>query len=98
MTVEFSKRALRDLDDIWERIAADDVAAADRVEAELEATIELLGKQPGIGHTREDLAPPTYRFLAVYSYLIVHRITGRRVRIVRIVHGARDVRRMFRRP
>ena len=97
MSVQLSKRAERDLDDIWSYIAQDDPRAADRVQDEIYAALALLGRHPRAGHTREDAGRANYRFWSVYSYLIVYRLHGRKVIVVRIVSGARDLRRLFRR-
>jgi plasmid stabilization system protein ParE len=53
----------------------------------------LLAKRPGIGHRRRDLCTDTcVRFHTVRIwYLIVYEIDTEPLRIVRILHGARDV-------
>ena len=65
--------ATRDLDQIWDYIADDNVEAADRVLSALEKAMQRLVRRPGIGHLRESLADRSYRFFLVYSYLIVYR-------------------------
>ena len=57
---ELSPRARLDLLEIWERIARDNLDTADRVIANIEATITLISSRPGIGHARPELNPPTY--------------------------------------
>jgi plasmid stabilization system protein ParE len=47
---------------------------------------------------REDLTDRPYRFWKVYSYLIIYRADTSPPRIVRVLHGARDVARELRRP
>lgn len=44
-----------DLDDIWEYIALDNIEAADRWVGKLLDAFELLARNPGMGHKREDL-------------------------------------------
>jgi plasmid stabilization system protein ParE len=44
------------LDEIWEYIASQNVEAADRVLARIEAAIAKLVLMPGLGHVREELA------------------------------------------
>ena len=63
--------AKRDVNDIWDYIANDNIEAADRVLDALESAMVKLAKNPGIGHWREELADKRHRFLLVYSYLIV---------------------------
>lgn len=48
--------AKRDLGDIWDFIAQDNVDAADRVLDALEAAMSKLAKNPGLGQWREELA------------------------------------------
>jgi len=51
----------RDLDGIWEYIAADDVEAADRWIGTLYDAFEALGQTPGMGRKREDFTPHPVR-------------------------------------
>jgi toxin ParE1/3/4 len=50
-----------------------------------------LAKNPGIGHTREELADRRHRFFLVYSYLIVYRFETQPLQVIRVLHAARDV-------
>lgn len=84
--------AARDIEDIWEHIAQDNIPAADRVASVLEAALSRLAKRPRIGHLREDLAARRHRFFVVYSYLIVYRFETKPLQIIRVLHAARDVR------
>lgn len=94
-TVLLSPEALNDLDEIWIFIAENDVAAADRNEQTLRSAITLLAGRPGIGHLRQDLTDQPVRFWPVDDYLIIYGYSGRRLEVVRVLHGARDVTRLF---
>jgi plasmid stabilization system protein ParE len=83
--------AKRDINDIWDYIAADSIEAADRVLDALESAMIKLAKNPGVGHWREELADKRHRFWLVYSYLIVYRHEAKPLQIVRVLHAARDV-------
>ncbi len=83
--------AERDLDNLWEYIAQDSVQAADRLIAEIFEAFEVLGRNPGIGHKREDLTKFPVLFWPVGNYLIIYRAAGSLVEVVAIVHGRRDV-------
>ena len=83
--------AKRDINDIWDYIANDNIQAADRVLEALENAILKLGKNPGIGHFREELADKRHRFFLVYSYLIVYRHETKPLQIIRVLHAGRDV-------
>ena len=83
--------ARRDVNDIWNYIASDNLEAADRVLDALESAMVKLAKNPGVGHWREELADKRHRFFPVYSYLIVYRDAPKPLQIVRVLHAARDV-------
>ena len=69
--------------------------ATDAVLSRLRTTMRRIASTPGTGHLRRDLADEPLRFVAVWSYLVVYRLTSP-VEIVRVVHGARDVARALR--
>ena len=86
-----TSRAEQDIGDIWDYIAGDSIAAADRVLESINQALHRLAKNPGIGHFREDLADRRHRFWLVYSYLIVYRFEPRPLQVIRVLHAARDV-------
>ncbi len=49
-----SPAALRDLDEIWDYIAQDNVAAADNLMRRIHERGELVAKQPLSGHSRAE--------------------------------------------
>lgn len=59
--------ARRDVNDIWDYIAGDNLEAADRVLLHLESAMAKLARTPGIGHWREGLADKRHRFFLVYD-------------------------------
>jgi antitoxin ParD1/3/4/toxin ParE1/3/4 len=91
-----SPEALQDLQDIWDFIASDNVAAADTLEDEFFEAFEQLARRPRMGHTRSDLTAREVRFWPVGSYLIVYRASGPRLQVVAVLHGARDVVEVIR--
>jgi toxin ParE1/3/4 len=88
-------RAKRDVNEIWDYIANDNIEAADRVLDALESAMVKLAKNPGVGHWREELADKSHRFWLVYSYLIVYRHEAKPLQIVRVLHAARDVQSLL---
>lgn len=62
-----------------------------RVVKDIRAALKLLGKQPGVGHVREDLTGRPVKFWPVYSYLIVYDPETEPIQILRVLHGMRDV-------
>jgi toxin ParE1/3/4 len=84
-------RAKQDVNDIWDYIADDNIEAADQVVESLESAMLKLAKNPGIGHWREELTDKRHRFFLVRSYLIVYRHETKPLKIIRVLHAARDV-------
>jgi toxin ParE1/3/4 len=95
MNVHISKRAQRDLDQIWDYIAQHNVDAANKVLDQIYDLMKLLGRFPRMGHTRADVGSSNLRFIAAYSYLIVHRLRGRKVTVIRVIHGAMNLKALF---
>jgi plasmid stabilization system protein ParE len=58
--------------------------------------VQRVGRMPGIGHMRKDLASEALRFWGVCSYLIVYRPDTNLVEVLDIIHGARDVATILR--
>ena len=87
--------AKADIREIVEYIRQRSPSAATRVQSELRAQMRRLADYPGIGHRRLDLAGDDLRFSSVYSYLIIYLPETRPLQIIRVVHGARDVKRIL---
>jgi plasmid stabilization system protein ParE len=64
MPIQFqlTPRALDDLDEIWNHIAADSVGAANRVEAAILAACSSLAKRPLLGPKRGEITTLPVRF------------------------------------
>jgi len=86
-----SVAATLDLDDIWEYIAADSTDAADRWVGKLFDAFEALGRNPGMGHKREDLTAHPVLFWPVGSYLVIYRAHRLPIEIVAVTRGGRDI-------
>jgi plasmid stabilization system protein ParE len=80
-----------DLDEIWEYIAHDNINAADRWIGKLFDAFEAIARNPGIGHTRQDLTDYPVLFWPVGAYLILYRLQIGRIEIVAVTQGARDI-------
>jgi toxin ParE1/3/4 len=85
-----------DLLEIWHHIAQDSIAAATKVTDRVEEAIEGLAQMPGKGHSRADVRNKAYRFWSVYSYVIGYRFDEETLIVVRVVHGRRNFRKLFR--
>ncbi|WP_220464976.1 type II toxin-antitoxin system RelE/ParE family toxin [Granulicella sp. 5B5] len=87
--------------DIYEVIALDKPLAAERWLTEIEERAAMLVEHPRLGVRRPEFEPSA-RILSVGNYLIVyetHPDTDEgavdEVEIVRVVHGQRDLSRVF---
>lgn len=84
------------LGDIVAFIAEDNADAADRVLDAFERAFNQLAGMPDIGHGRDDLTERPLKFWTIYSYLIVYDPASRPLKVVAVLHGARDVRRILK--
>ena len=87
----FTRLAELDLADILGYIAVDDPASAVRTVARLEEACGLLARNPGAGRERSELAPDLRSF-PVGNHVVFYRRIDAGVLIVRVLHGARDIR------
>jgi plasmid stabilization system protein ParE len=83
--------AERDLDEIWDYIAQDNIDAADRWINRLFDAFQSLAQTPGMGHKREDLTAFPILFWPVGAYLVLYRVQDELIEIVAVTQGARDV-------
>ncbi|MEX2214303.1 MAG: type II toxin-antitoxin system RelE/ParE family toxin [Phycisphaeraceae bacterium] len=91
-------QAERDLLEIWHFIAQDSPSAADRVVEKIGQLARDLCDTPLIGRERDELrrglrSYPAGKYLIFYRYVKARDV----VEILRIVHGSRNLRRLFRR-
>jgi toxin ParE1/3/4 len=86
-------KALADLADIWAHIAEDSLHQADAFAARVNSEFQLLARQPNLGRARPELLP-NLRSMPVGRYIIFYiaRPRLRGIDIVRVLHGARDLK------
>jgi len=95
-----TSKARADLRSIWSFIALDNTLAADRLEQAIYDACAFLAQSPLRGHLRRDLTALPVRFwtLPRYTrYVIVYDPATKPLKIIRILHGARDVARELQR-
>jgi len=90
----FHPRAVNDLDELWEFIAADSLDAADRMIGEILAAIDALVDFPDRGHKRPDLTSRPLRFTLVGDFLIAYAPEEKPLWIICAMHGRRNPRVM----
>lgn len=80
-----------DLNSIWDYIAQDNIDAADRWISKPFDSFQAIADNPGIGHTRKDLTNLPIKFWPIGAYVILYRTKNKRVEIVAVTQGARDI-------
>ena len=89
--LRFLPAALADLRDIHDYVAENAPPRADALANRLVDRVELLLAHPHAGQDRPELGRGI-RSLSESSYLILYRLARDEVLIIRILHGARDIR------
>jgi toxin ParE1/3/4 len=85
--VVWTDRALRDLAQIDDYIAADDPRAAERWIDKLVAAAERAGRLPGAGRMVRERKRPDLREVLVRTYRIVYRVRGAQIEILTVFEG-----------
>ena len=98
MSYIVSPQAEEDIFGVWRYLyERAGIEVANRVESELYAAFDALAQNPRIGHKRSDLTSYPVLFFTVYSYMVVFR-SHTPLEIARVLHGKRNLARIFRRP
>ncbi len=95
MSVRFTPLALHDLDTAGDWIARDDPNRARSFTKELRQKAIDIGQQPGIYPLAPFFGRREVRRRLHRGYLIFYDVTGGGVRILRVLHGARDYRNLI---
>lgn len=90
MRIRRSPQAIRDVDEIWLTIARDDPGAATGMVERIIAAAARLAEFPFSAPARPEIGPEV-RSVVVSRYLVLYRVIGGEVLVVRVVHGARDI-------
>jgi toxin ParE1/3/4 len=91
-----TRRPLAEADilEIWDYIADDSLAAADRWVDRLDEQFRMLAAQPMMGRAREGLAPRVRSF-PFGRYVVFYIPMDAGIDVVRVLHGARDIDAVF---
>jgi toxin ParE1/3/4 len=97
MVHRLAPRARADLDAIWEYLARESrsEALADQQIELIAERFDLLARHPHLGWARDDDLGSGRRSSPVGEHVIVYRIVDGDVRILRVVHGRRDLGALF---
>lgn len=93
MKPTLSPTAARDFVEASDFLAQDSRRAARDFVDVVDESLSMIGRHPEIGGLRRELADPPVRFwvLKRFPYLIVYDPSLSPVRVLRILHGARDL-------
>jgi len=94
MQLRFRPAALKDLEDIYDFIADDNLARAGQFIDLIEEKCSDLAKNPLIGRLRPELKKDLRSF-PVQRYLIFYWVKKNTVEVVHVLHGARDFEALF---
>jgi toxin ParE1/3/4 len=93
--VHRSPLAEQDYREIWRYIARDNEDAASRLLQTIDRKLELYAENPAMGTKREMLAPGLRSF-PIGKYLAFYRIVSDGIQLVRVLHGARELKKLLR--
>ena len=89
--------AVRDLDQIWayyDEVAGEEVAT--RLLRRIESRFPVIAENPYIGVLREEYGPGVRAYpVPNLSYVIIYKVSIGMVEITRVVHGRRNLGRLF---
>ncbi len=91
-SLRVSPEAETDLDDIWVYVAQESqsLERADQFLDRFAAFFVRLTENPYLGRRRDDLRPG-YRSFPVSDYVVIYRVAGEEVLLLRIIRGSRDI-------
>jgi len=92
--VEESEFIRRDLQDIVKYLQLADLALAHKFIARFKEAVELVAEIPGVGRLRPEYGIEGLRFWPIQGfrkYLLFYEILQDRIRLLRVLHGHRDL-------
>ncbi|HUB23791.1 MAG TPA: type II toxin-antitoxin system RelE/ParE family toxin [Tepidisphaeraceae bacterium] len=94
-SVRHSALADDDRREIWRYIAARNLDAADKLLRRIDAKLVLYAENPRMGRQRDEIASDLRSF-PVGNYVIFYRPVSGGIEVARVLHGARDINRLFK--
>lgn len=91
---QFAPSARQDVRDIVAHIRLDNPAAAKQWFSDLREKCRTLAGSPRAGRVRNELRLNLHMF-PFGNYLIFYKVTPNGIQVVHVIHGARDVPRVF---
>ncbi len=94
MSVSFSPAAERDLEDIGDFIALENPRRAVSFIGQIRERCTIIASSPKAAPVRAEIMDGL-RVVVHGNYLVFYHILNDEIRIERILHGARDIKRLF---
>lgn len=88
MVVEWSHISLRDRDEIFDYIVADNASAAQEIDLKIEGDVDSLLDHPHRGRPGR-VAGTRELVIANTPYIVAYKIDRTTIRVLRVIHGAR---------
>jgi len=88
MSINWTEKALKQLDRIFEYIAADSELYAYRTIDKIIARTDSIIEHPQIGRSVPEYERGDIREVFVYSYRIIYQVKGEEILILSVIHGA----------
>ncbi|MGE0547524.1 MAG: type II toxin-antitoxin system RelE/ParE family toxin [Kofleriaceae bacterium] len=94
MKVAFRQAAIDDLQRTYDWMTAENPQAADRFLDSVRAEVDLLSGHPFLGRRRhfQTRGMRSWRVRGFEKHILYYRVTSRVLEIIRLLHGARDIR------
>ena len=86
----YSRRALRDLVQIYKFVAKTDIIAADRLIEGIRRKVASIAKTGYTGVPRDEFAPGLRAFI-FKNHCIYFQVTASHLHVIRILHGRQDI-------
>ncbi len=83
-------QARRDIAEILDGLEERSPKAADRLASAINARCQAIGQFPEMGRTRDELGPGL-RSVNIQNYLLFDQIVGTEIRVMRVIHGRRNL-------
>lgn len=98
MAHRVARDAEADLDDVWFFTATESgsVEIADRLISSITHRFLLLAAQPHMGRPRDEDLRPGIRTFPIGEFIIVYRVVGDDVLILRVLRSSRDIEHLLR--
>ena len=98
---QLTPRALSNLGDIWNYVAADNVKAANRVESAILSACTNLARHPLLGSKRTEITPLPVRFWTLSrfpNFIVLYRPETKPLQVVAVLRGKRNIKAVQEEP